>query len=122
MPEVLTEDQIASLHRALLALRAELADTTRVTDEAAGTVVLDQVAVGRVSRVDAMQQQAMAQEQQRRTELRRKQVEVALRAIADEEYGDCRQCGEPIGIDRLTARPETVVCVPCMRQLEIEHG
>lgn len=118
MPEELSDDQLEELHADLLALRGDLQASVRGTSDAAGTVHLDQSAVGRVSRVDALQQQAMAQEQQRRNQLRLKQVAVALAAVANEDYGWCKKCGEPVGYRRLKARPETVVCVPCMRELE----
>ncbi len=118
MAEELTEEQLAELVADLTVLGDELRETVRGTKEATQTVQLDQSAVGRISRIDAIQQQAMAQEQQRRNELRLKQVAVALQTHAVDEYGWCKKCGEPIGYRRLKARPETVVCVPCMRELE----
>ena len=118
MSEELTDAQLDELHAELNELGDALRRTLRSTNEAAGTVHLDQSAVGRVSRIDAIQQQAMAQEQLRRNELRLKQVAVALQAFEDDEYGWCKKCGEPIGYGRMKARPETVVCVPCMRELE----
>lgn len=114
----LTEEQVAELHERLLALRAELVETAVTTAEHAGTVELDQAAVGRISRVDALQQQSMAQAQQRRNELRGKQIAVALAMFADGDYGWCKVCGDPIGYGRLSARPESVCCVPCMREVE----
>ncbi|MCB9679732.1 MAG: TraR/DksA C4-type zinc finger protein [Alphaproteobacteria bacterium] len=86
--------------------------------EHAGTVELDQAAVGRISRVDALQQQQMADAQKRRNELRLKQVAVALQGFEDDEYGACKVCGEPIGYRRLKARPESPACVACMSELE----
>ena len=121
MPDELTEDQLEELHADLLALRENLRGARDATGQAAETVHLDQSAVGRVSRIDAIQHQAMAQEQLRRNELRLKQVAVALDAFRDDDYGWCRKCGEPVGYPRLKARPETVVCVPCMRVLEEER-
>ena len=118
MPDELTDAQLEELHADLLALRDSLRKTLATTNQAAETVHLDQTAVGRVSRIDAIQHQAMAQEQLRRNELRLKQVAVALQTYADDDYGWCKKCGEPVGYGRLKARPETVVCVPCMRELE----
>ena len=118
MPDELTDAQVEELHADLLALGVGLRQTLITTNKAAETVHLDQSAVGRLSRIDAIQGQAMAQEQLRRNELRLKQVAVALKTYEDDEYGWCKKCGEPIGYGRLKARPETVVCVPCMRELE----
>ena len=121
MPDELTEAQLEALHADLLELRDSLARTAQATAQLAQTVHLDQTAVGRVSRIDAIQRQQMASAQQRRNALRAKQVQVALKYFDDGDYGGCRSCGEPIGYRRLKARPETVVCVPCMRELEQQH-
>jgi len=114
----LTEAQLTELHQRLLTLQAELQKTLSTMADHAGTVHLDQAAVGRISRVDAMQQQQMAGAQKRRNELRLKQIAVALRTFDEDEYGDCKVCGEPIGYGRLSARPESPACVACMAELE----
>lgn len=114
VPEALTEAQLDELSAALRQLRSEL--RTVVADEAglAGTVTLDQAAMGRVSRNDALQQQEMAKAGRRRAELRLERIKAALDRVAEGEYGDCPDCGEPIGYRRLRAMPETVFCVSCL--------
>ena len=112
----LTDAQYAELHRALLELQTELKGLLNRTDEL-DTVDLEQP-IGRVSRVDALQQQQMAAARHRRHELQLKQVAVALQAVAEDEYGYCKRCGESIGYARLRARPETPCCVPCMAIIE----
>ena len=97
----------------LLALQQELSRALTGARDQAGTVGLDQSAVGRLSRVDALQHQAMAQAQERRTELRLAQVENALKRVENGTYGDCLDCGEPIGEARLLARPEAPFCLSC---------
>jgi DnaK suppressor protein len=47
-------------------------------------------------------------------------MEEALRRMGDGTYGDCMQCGSPIGIDRLKAVPWTTRCVDCQEALEQE--
>jgi len=118
MAEELTDAERATLRARLETLREELRATVRTTGDHAKTVELDQTAVGRVSRIDAIQQQQMADAQQRRNELRLKQIAVALMGFDDDSYGDCKVCGEPIGVRRLTARPESPACVSCMADLE----
>ncbi len=118
----LTDTQLAELHADLLALRETLQRTLGTMGDHAGTVELDQAAVGRISRVDALQQQQMAGAQKRRNELRLKQVHVALQTYADDDYGFCKVCGEPIGYKRLKARPESPACVTCMAELERSGG
>jgi DnaK suppressor protein len=121
MTEELSDAQRAELHATLLSLQEDLRRTLRTTSELAQTVELDQAAVGRLSRVDALQQQAMAAEQAKRYKLRLRQVAVALQTVADDAYGECKKCGEPIGYRRLRARPESPCCVPCMAELERGH-
>lgn len=40
-------------------------------------------------------------------------IEAALRRLADGTYGSCERCGEPIGADRLAARPAALTCIRC---------
>lgn len=116
--DALTEPQIEELHALLLSVQAELRVTLQTMEGHAETVELDQAAVGRLSRMDAIQQQSMADAQKRRNELRLKQIAVALRAFDDDAYGDCKVCGDSIGYGRLKARPESPACVACMAELE----
>ena len=117
-PEPLTVAQLTELSADLRTLAASL--QTVLSDEGglADTVTLDQSAMGRVSRNDAMQQQEMAKAGKRRAELRLQQTEAALERVAEGEYGDCPDCGEPIGFRRLKAMPETIFCVACLSARE----
>lgn len=78
-------------------------------------VELDQQSVGRVSRIDAMQMQAMSQAVQRRTAGRRVSIQQALKRIEDGEFGFCIECGEPIAVGRLEIDPTFSACVKCAR-------
>lgn len=115
--EPITDAQRAELRAALETLHTEL--VVILSDEAglAGTVELDQSRMGRVSRIDAIQQQKMAQATMRRHQQRLERVEAAIERHDDdpEEYGPCLRCGEPIGYRRLRAFPDVVVCVGCSR-------
>ena len=117
MDDELTESQRVELHQLLLAERDSLRAALVIGGEMSQTVDLD-LPIGRLSRMDAMQQQKMAEEQGRRQELKLKQVLAALERVNDESYGDCRTCEEPIPYKRLRARPETPFCVPCMSRME----
>lgn len=115
--EPITDAQRAELRAALETLHTEL--VVILSDEAgrAETVELDQSRMGRVSRIDAIQQQKMAQATMRRHQQRLERVEAAIERHDDdpEEYGPCLRCGEPIGYRRLRAFPDVVVCVGCSR-------
>ncbi len=112
MDDELTETQIDELRAALEALELELTASLKSAAEGAKVVDLDQP-IGRVSRIDAIQQQKMAEASKEKQQLRMGQVRVALAAMESGEYGDCRSCDEPIGYRRLRARPESPFCLRC---------
>ena len=99
-------------------LHARLAELD--AEDAAGqqgqkTVELDQQAVGRLSRMDALQSQAMAQAQARRRAAERQKIHAALKRIDEGEYGYCTDCGEDIEPKRLDADPAIALCLDCLR-------
>ncbi len=117
MVEELTDGQERELHERLRALEVELREVLARGREGAQVVSLDQP-IGRVSRMDAMQQQKMAEAARRQAERRLGQVKVALAALEEGDYGLCRECDEPIGHRRLSARPETPFCLACQGRRE----
>ena len=114
----LTEEQLSELHRDLLSGASEIERSLVSSAEAARPVELDQTAVGRVSRIDAIQQQKMVEASRRALTARRQQIQAALRRFQEEEYGDCLDCGEPIPFARLQAKPESIFCVRCQEARE----
>lgn len=98
---------------ALVARQKELGALSDISAESRETVTLDQQSVGRLSRMDAMQQQAMAQatDRQRAAELVR--IEIALRRIDSGDYGYCDECGQEIAEKRLEIDPSATLCVRC---------
>ena len=99
----------------LTARREEVQQLSDNSAEARGTVTLDQTSVGRLSRMDALQQQAMAEatERQRANELSR--IDAALERIDQEEYGYCQNCGEEIAEKRLEIDPAATHCIRCAK-------
>ena len=85
---------------------------------AADTVVLDQSKVGRLSRMDAMQHQQMAQSTQRSIAGRLKLVHAALAKVTSGDYGYCDECGDEISPERLSVQPEAPCCFACQSQQE----
>jgi DnaK suppressor protein len=112
--EALTRAERQYLQRQLENLRGELENALVATREGVRPVDVGQP-IGRLSRLDAMQQQQMAQASRSFLEIRLQQVQAALR---NEEYGICKECEEPIGFPRLKARPETPFCRSCQGRLE----
>jgi DnaK suppressor protein len=107
------ETERAAWHRRLEALREDLRARADTAQDATRTVELDQPAVGRLSRMDALQAQqiARATEQRRRAQLQR--IEGALRRLERGEFGECHGCGEPIDPRRLDADPTLTRCIEC---------
>jgi len=97
-------------------MRTELESVIASLDqatEASATVELDQSAVGRVSRIDAIQQQAVAIGLQNRLQLRRRKLEAALGRISSGHFGNCCECQDKLEAERLEADAATVFCLDC---------
>jgi DnaK suppressor protein len=90
--------------------------------DAGGTVVLDQTRVGRLSRIDAMQQQAMAKNTRERYGIRRLQGEAALARIDVGTFGLCGLRRDPLDAERLDSDPAVVFCADCAEAREQERG
>ncbi len=105
---------------AIAELRAEMEEEIKQLDqvdtasaEDRATVTLDQQSVGRLSRMDALQRQALAQATRRRREARRSRLKAALARIDEGEFGSCEDCGEDIAPARLKLDPTVTVCIDC---------
>ena len=109
----LSETDLESLKAALLAEREALAAARAGTAGDRAPVELDQQSVGRLSRMDAMQMQAMAKAQETRRRARGTLIEAALRRLGEGEYGYCTRCGEDIPLARLKIDPASPRCVDC---------
>ena len=81
-------------------------------------VELDQARVGRLTRMDAMQQQAMAQAAGRRTELELQRITSALTRIKSGNYGYCLRCEDEIAEKRLRFDPSVTLCISCAQNME----
>ncbi len=108
------DDDIAFFRSLLRQRREDLRLQSGASAEKRKPVELDQQSVGRLSRQDALQQQAMqnAQEARRAGEL--KKIDAALARIEDGEFGYCAECGEEIARARLEIDPTVARCVDCV--------
>ena len=98
----------------LFSLRAELQNLEKSSKEATRPVEPDQAASGRLSRMDAMQAQLMAEEPARRRQRQLGKIEGALRRIEAGDYGNCFLCGEEIDSHRLSVDPTNTRCIKCV--------
>ena len=106
--------QLDSFREALLRLRNEIHQVSEASRDAAGTVVLDQSTVGRLSRMDALQAQQMAQETARRRQMQLQKIDSALRSIDEGDSGSSFLCGDEIDPARLEFDPACTRCTGCM--------
>jgi DnaK suppressor protein len=93
----------------------DLESIDTAASDSRATVVLDQTSVGRLSRMDAMQQQAMANATSQRRKAEIVQAKAALQRITDGEFGYCAECGGDIAVKRLAHNPAVSTCIACAR-------
>lgn len=112
-PEDLSTDELAAFQRQVEARLAELLAVAPQNDARREDVTLDQTRVGRLSRMDALQMQAMAQATERRRQQEVQRLEAALKRLETEEFGYCKMCGELIARKRLESDPSVSTCIKC---------
>ena len=108
-----THSAVRDARARLRSRREELLALSDMSANERNAVELDQQSVGRLSRMDALQRQAMAQASERARVVALHRIEQALRRIEDDEYGWCIKCGEEIAPKRLEADPSAAMCVSC---------
>lgn len=89
--------------------------------EGAGIVELDQTSVGRLSRMDAMQQQAMSQGLRHRAQHRFRRINAAMERQADGRYGRCCECAEWLSLERLRVDPAAPFCADCQSAIDLRN-
>jgi len=109
----LTDSQRKEVKASLLELEKQLGEEIQLAKKSSVPVELDQQAFGRVSRIDAIQQQKMSAAGLSRLELRLQKVKSAILRVDDDSFGLCAQCEEEIPLKRLLVSPESPVCVQC---------
>jgi len=107
--------RLAGFRAQLKAMLMELDAEDARGAEGQKVVELDQCAVGRLSRMDALQGQAMAQATQARRDGLRKRIAAAFLRIEGDEFGYCSACGEEIAEKRLALDPTVLTCIDCAR-------
>ena len=112
------ETELEGFRQQLLHLKTELLALEESAAAAGRPVELDQARVGRLSRMDAIQGQQMAQETARRRQDRLRAIGGALRRIDSGEFGYCTVCGEEIDRRRLSFDPTKARCVGCAERVD----
>jgi DnaK suppressor protein len=108
----MTPERLNHFRERLLTLEKEIQADLAASKDASAVVKLD-TAIGRLSRMDAMQNQQMALELRRRQEQQLQRIANALKRIDQNRYGVCGKCKQPIADARLEISPDAVMCVKC---------
>ena len=111
----MTDPDIERFKEKLLARLEELNELSAISSESRKPVELDQQSVGRLSRMDAMQGQAMALATEERRTQERARIEAALKRIEAGDYGYCVKCGDAIEPRRLAFDPSAPLCLACAK-------
>lgn len=115
MTHFLAKKALNAYRKTLEKRLSELEDAHASTQEDRAPVELDQTTQGRLSRMDALQVQAMALETDRRREMEIRKIEAAIQRIDDGEFGYCLSCGDEIDVKRLDNDPAVPSCISCAK-------
>lgn len=114
----LADQEKQALRKIIEERLSEFAAQLKMSKESSQVVELDQALAGRVSRIDAIQQQKIAEAGLMRAQLKYNQLKKALVNLSSDDYGSCVECGEQIGLPRLLIKPESTLCIECQSQQE----
>lgn len=109
---------LENFKKLLLMRQKSLKELDETSNNATKVVELDQSRVGRISRMDALQAQAMSQEIKRRREIELQKIIAALNRISRQNYGYCSECENEIALKRLELDPSALLCIACANKLE----
>jgi DnaK suppressor protein len=109
----LTKDHLAELREELEGQLARLMRSIEASEAALEPVELDQSRVGRLSRMDELQNQSLTRNLHEREEIRLTLVRNAIARMEEGTYGLCAACESEIPYERLLVFPEAVECGGC---------
>lgn len=89
-------------------LEAKIADLKELTKP-----ITPDCAIGRVSRMDAINNKSVNESALRAAETRLRNIEISLEKSEESDFGKCRQCGYDIPVGRLLVMPGSTRCVRC---------
>ena len=119
MVEELTDVQHQEIERQLRARKADLQKQLTTLEQDTNTSPQDQPRTDTVARLNAVQEQAMVKASRQHYQDQLRQVQAALSALENGDYGYCQRCDEPIPFERLQIMPESLFCVNCQTKREL---
>jgi DnaK suppressor protein len=108
----LSEEQRREISRAL-ELALQEADASIVAFREMSAPVSPENAIGRVSRMDAIQNKSVVEAALRKAEEKKEALLQMQKRLGDQDFGLCRRCGRPIPVKRLILMPQSPHCVRC---------
>ena len=111
----LPAERLEEIRAELLRTLTKLERSLKISGENGRARDLEQDTVGRLSRIDAIQNQGLMNNLEERERAQIRQVADALLRIEEGTYGACRSCGRTIPLERLLVFPETLACSACAR-------
>jgi DnaK suppressor protein len=111
----LSPTQLGEIRQELLRALGRLERSMKISGETARPLDLEQDTVGRLSRIDAIQNQGLTQSLQAREQVQLANLVDALRRIEEGSFGACRACAQSIPFERLLVFPETKTCAACAK-------
>lgn len=72
-------------------------------------------AIGRISRMDAINNKSVMEAALRQAESKLKNLEVVFENMGAQDFGLCQKCQKPIPIGRILLMPQSRYCVNCAR-------
>ncbi|MCP4120015.1 MAG: conjugal transfer protein TraR [Desulfobacteraceae bacterium] len=108
--------QKAKLEEIIKAKIDEMKETISSYEELTKPVAPDN-AIGRLTRMEAINSKSMNEAALKRAKFTLSKLERALARIDTPDFGLCRECEEPIPFARLMILPEASLCVRCAENL-----
>ena len=105
-------ERLDFFRKRLESLKIEIEKNMSANKSDSGVVKLDS-SIGRLSRMDALQNQQIALELKRRQENQLLRIKNAIKRMDKGQYGLCGRCKKPIEEDRLEVFPDTFTCINC---------
>ncbi|HKL32867.1 MAG TPA: TraR/DksA C4-type zinc finger protein [Tangfeifania sp.] len=102
---------IEIIHRDIEKLTHKISELSEFT----GPVSPDD-AIGRISRMDAINNKSIAEASMRNLRTRLDQLQKISQVVHDKDYGLCIKCHKPIAFERLKIRPEIRLCAGCLQK------
>lgn len=109
MTEAEKKELIRIIHSEINKLKKKLGDIKQFT-----APVEPDCAIGRISRMDAINNKSIFEASERNIKARLSQLEQSLKMTNDKDFGLCIKCRKSIAIERLRLRPEIRVCASCL--------